>query len=129
MKAETKKQAIEIINQIKKFPVDIKITRYTKTRSVSQNRLYWLYLKIIESETGNFKDDMHDFFKSKFLKSEINIYFGENFVKSGSTKELNTKEFTEYLDKIKLYVSEYVELPDPNELNLINIYEFYKDLY
>ncbi|AWL19463.1 hypothetical protein DIW83_10715 [Acinetobacter nosocomialis] len=35
--------------------------------SAAQNRLYWAWLEQIRQKTGNSKDDLHLFFKKKFL--------------------------------------------------------------
>ena len=70
-------------------------------RTTPQNKLYWQHLNWLEKEYGQAKEELHDFFKAKFL-----------FDKSGkipvvrSTKNLSTVEFTEYLRKVEQFLNE-----------------------
>lgn len=69
-------------------------------RRSSQNRLYWAYLNLIEKETGNYADDLHEIFKRKFLPPREVTVFDKVYRLPASTTELNTKTFSEYLEKI-----------------------------
>ena len=93
----------------------IELTEHKPKRSVRQNALYWMWLTCIQDETGNDKDLLHKFFAKKYLGVEEVEVFGERQLKIKSTPKADTKEFTEYLDKIKLYASEelsiYLPLP------------------
>lgn len=81
--------------------VRVTITDQKPKRSTQQNNLYWLYLDLIEQETGNFADDLHILFKDKYLsKRRINV-LGETVVKQPGTAELTKSEFAEYLMKIE----------------------------
>ena len=80
------------------------------TRSISQNNLYWKYLGIIENESGNNADDLHEFFKRKFLGKRSLKMFDEDFEVTTSTTSLNKLEFGEYLDKISALTG--VPIPD-----------------
>ena len=93
----------------------------TKKRSLSQNSYYWAYLHIVETETGNNADDLHEYFKRtllppKFIK--IKGKRGEKEIKiPKSTTELSKLEMGEYLDKISAMTG--VSLPDPKEAGYI----------
>lgn len=85
-------------------------------RSLSQNNYYWLYLTIVANETGNDIDEMHRFFKGKFLPvSPVVLHFKDgkefSYNKLTSTTELSKAEFGEYLDKICAMTG--IPLPDP----------------
>ena len=69
-------------------------------RSLGQNRLYWLYLGIIEDETGNTADDLHEYFKRKYLPPHLVNMFGKEVQLPATTTKLDKLAFTEYLDKI-----------------------------
>lgn len=75
------------------------------TRSLSQNALMWVYLTKIALETGDDAEDLHEFFKSKFLPKRIVKIKGkenEHEVESiGSTTKLNKADFGEYMSKIE----------------------------
>lgn len=83
-------------------------------RSMSQNALYWLYLEIISNETGNYPEDLHEFFKRKFLPRKIVKIQGKNktfdLEKIKSTTKLDKTEFGEYLKKIESLTG--VPIPD-----------------
>ena len=109
----------ELFNKfIKKFEDDTElefIIREVKdTRSLKLNRTYWLYLTMIEEHTGINKDDIHDLFKDKYLATMKRILH-QNILTHTSTSNLNNKEFCEYLEKIKQFCSEDLNLvlPDP----------------
>lgn len=102
------------------------IDEYKTTRSSAQNRLYWMWLKIIADHVTHhdtsgtlFSDnDMHDWLREKFLDTRLIEVRGE-FVKSRkSTTKLNTKEFTDYLEKIDMFCAQTLNLvlPHPEDL-------------
>lgn len=80
--------------------ITISIKTSRPKRSVAQNNFYWLYLGIISKETGNDMEDLHEFFKGKFLGGEIIEIFGEKVRRKGSTTNLSINDFSEYIDKI-----------------------------
>jgi hypothetical protein len=80
-------------------------------RSGQQNRYYWLYLGVIERETGNNADDIHEWAKRKFLPPRFITVNGEEIKITASTTDLNKNDFTEYLDKISAATE--IPLPDP----------------
>jgi hypothetical protein len=92
----------------------IQVSKYVPIRTNQQNRYYWLYLGMIETETGNNTDDLHEYFKRKYLKPKFITVFGNEIKIPNTTSELNKSDFVEYLDKI--CAESGVALPDPNEL-------------
>jgi len=109
----------------KKYKAEVKEVK--KKRTLSQNRLYWLYLTCIEQETGNNKDDLHDYFKNKWIKPQIREVFGEPLIKHPSTTKLNTSLFKQYIDKIIHFANTElnITLPDPSDKN----FEYFKNYY
>lgn len=80
-------------------------------RSQSQNNYYWLYLGIIERETGNDSNDLHEYFKRIFLPPKFINVMGKELKVPSSTSKLNKIQFGEYLEKICALTG--VQLPDP----------------
>ena len=120
---------LTIIQQLKEgvhWVIDVK--RYRKKRTLSQNKMYWLWINCIASETGNRPDDIHDYLKNKYLpKRQIDI-FGNIKEIPYSTTELNTKQFTDYLNAIDADVStEGITLLYPDDLHWDSFYDKYKD--
>ena len=106
-----------------------RIERLVKKRSLQQNRFFWLYLELIERETGNTTDAMHDYVK-KYLtpKKEVSIKIlkGDKWVRmrgvtGKGTSELTKLEMGDVLDKLSADTG--VTIPDPRELaNYISNY-------
>jgi hypothetical protein len=80
------------------------------TRSLSQNNLYWMYLQIIERETGNNANDLHEYFRRKFLPPKFIKVMGQEVKIARSTTELKKHEFSEYMEKISAETG--VAVPD-----------------
>ena len=92
----------------------VSVEKVRQTRSISQNRMYWGYiLPMIAMETGYETDELHEFFKTKFA-SEIKDILGVN-VDVGSTKNMDTKDFTNYIDQVKAYCLKELGLHIPEE--------------
>lgn len=93
----------DYIKSIKDWDYIIEIKKATRTQQ--QNRLYWGILEQIEKETGNDKDDLHNFFKDMFLKRPvISILWEYSYIPT--TTELSKEEFVEYVDKVMLFCLE-----------------------
>jgi len=80
----------------------------------NQNGLYWIYLGLIEKETGNNANEMHEYFKRKFLKPKNLTMFKENIKIPGSTTDLDKFEFSEYMNKIEILTG--ILIPDKYEI-------------
>ena len=102
---------------------------FRNNRSLNQNSLYWMWLTCCEkeSETGYDKDDFHLMFKKKFLPWIIKSIDDVTVEKLASTSKINTKEFTEYLDKIQIYAASTlgVNLPEPGDAAWESFYTHY----
>ena len=104
----------------------ISFVKSTKKRTIPQNKLYWLYLACIEQETGNDANDLHIYFKDKYLNKELINVLGKQIVKEPTTANLKTKAFNEYLEKIVIFASELnIKLPNPDDLQMDNFIEHY----
>jgi len=106
----------------------IEITKKRIKRTLSQNNLYWLWLCCIEFETGNDRNDLHDYFKRRYLMPETIEVFNEEQIRY-STKHLNTLQFKTYLDKIQVFASTElgIHLPDPDDKRWEDFYSFYSE--
>lgn len=83
-------------------------------RSGQQNRYYWLYLGLISREYGNDVDDLHEYFRKRFLPRETFTIKGPKgnlkVERIKSTTKLSKVEFGEYLDRIAAETE--IPLPD-----------------
>jgi hypothetical protein len=104
------------------------LSKRKKVRTVSQNRLERLWLACIEAETGNDSNDLHDFFKRKWIEPKEVMMFGEQQL-IYSTRDLNTIQFKNFLDKIQVFASTElnITLPIPEDKSWDVFYETYRD--
>jgi len=124
-----KQKVIEYIQKLpdKKYIVKIELKR--EIRSLPQNKLMWLWLTCIEQETGNDKNDLHDHFKDKWLPKKVVAMFGKIIEKPISTSELDSKQFTDYLERIQQFanIELGIVLPNPDDLHFAEFYQEYSN--
>ena len=100
-----------------KFPVWIYIGDERANRSNSQNKYLWgVVYKLIGEYEGNFPYDVHENCKEYFgIKKFIKSKLGEKEI-TISTTEYDTKEFSEYIERIRIFYAPYVHIPDANSI-------------
>ena len=108
-------------------PLHVHVTSKQDSRTVAQNRLYWMWLGQIEKQTGNSKDDLHFELKKKFLiaiyerddqgfaemcraikllkqsESEQYAAIAKGVIHETTTTKMTVKQFTEYLTAVHDY--------------------------
>jgi hypothetical protein len=87
-----------------------------RPRSSPQNRYYFgVVLSLISSETGHSPEELHEIFKAKYLPVKQIKIAGKLYHIPGTTKELMTSEFEEYLEKIRRFAAQTfsISIPDP----------------
>lgn len=98
-----------------------RIERVVPKRTLAQNNYLWLYLEVIERETGNDTASMHEYVK-KYLtpkvERKVKILENEKWVThkgmvGKGTSELSKIEMGDVLDKLCSLTE--VPLPDPIE--------------
>lgn len=106
----------EWIRSLSGQKIEIIVRKWRSLRSRRQNSLMWAWLNILEQETGQSKDDLHDYFNNRYLKRTI-VIKGKEYIVVRSSTSLRTDEFTEYLGKIRVKSATFfsVNLPDPYE--------------
>jgi hypothetical protein len=104
-------------------PWRVTVEPHRKRRSLSQNSLMWLWLgevaELVSQDTGMDADDIHEFFKQKFLPPRIIGMLGET-IDVRTTTKLTTLEMTIYMDRIYAWVTTELGLllPLPQEFHL-----------
>ena len=114
-----KEKAIFYIERIDKEMI-CEVRKDKRNRSTVQNAYYWFLLTMLEQETGNDKDELHEYFKKKYLKTffQIDLIDTQDFIYyAKSTTKLTTLEFEDYLEKIRVFASRElgIFLPLPGE--------------
>lgn len=100
----------------------VEITRVLSKRTNAQNRYLWKIVYPIlraglNAEGWDFSDEeeLHEYLKMLYAgKKVLNIVTGEYVVLPGSTRKMDTTQFSAYIDKLK-EVAEcvHVTIPDP----------------
>ncbi len=112
-----KEKAISYIERIDKDML-CEVRKDKRNRSIVQNAYYWFLLTMLEQDTGNDKDDLHEYFKQKYLMTHItSLTFIADIQYHKSTTKLSTLEMEDYLEKIRIFASQELGcfLPKPNE--------------
>ena len=114
----------ELEAEFKKWPdceVTVLIERKHATRSLAQNRYYFGgVLRLLSEHTGYTVDELHEYFKRRFLSKPVLICDAEGVVMDEdrvglTTTRLNKIEFGEYVESIRKVAAEMgVEIPDPD---------------
>ena len=106
----------------------LRITRKTTKRSLPQNSLMWMWYRCIEDSTETPANDIHEYYKSKFL-CHFKTILGKECYTVGSTTSLNTAQFTEYLNKIQADAATElgIRLPLPEDQGYDQFIEMYNN--
>jgi len=85
----------------------VSVKKQRNTRSNMQNSYYWkCIVQGLSEELGYFPNEMHDALRAKFLSEYEMISFNDNQIainKIGSTTALNTKQFEQYTEQIRVW--------------------------
>jgi hypothetical protein len=104
--------------------VNLTVNKRKKKRSNPQNAYYWGVVVPLIREGLNgvgydvSKDETHDLIKYRFARrSLVNKDTGEVIETTGSTTEMDTFDFSKFIEKIQIWSVEYlnVVIPSPNE--------------
>ena len=103
-------------------PAMLSVERESVTRSVQANAYYWgVVVKALVDHTGYTPDEMHDLLKIQFLPKDVALASGNGtvvaaFVIGGSTTGLSTGEFYDYVERIRMWAFEKldVDMPPPD---------------
>ena len=93
--------------------VQIIIEKRKNIRSLKANNYYWLLIELIAQELGYTKEEAHEAFKWMFLKKH-NV----KIPTVRSTSDLDNEEFTDYIEKVKVFSAQELNmfLPEPEDL-------------
>lgn len=102
--------------------IDLEIGPHKDSRSLRQNRWYWgQILGLISEHTGYEPEELHEYFKSRFLPKRValadcNGVVVDDKVVGGSSAKLDIEAFGEYCESIRKFAAEElgVVIPDPD---------------
>lgn len=121
--------AISFVSYLNKFigkRVIVTIYDDRNQRSLAQNSYLWgVVYKMISDETGHTNDELHEYYKAKLLTQHKELKDKESgkierYVVIGETKTLNTIEFEEYVEGVRMLAAldHGLSIPLPNEVHI-----------
>jgi len=121
-------EAVDYLHEMLGQPNEFEIIKKGEKRRNKANRLYWAWMKCLEDETGQDKEDYHDFFKGLYLGTSEKEVLGIVVTKEVSTKKLKVRPFYDYMQKVQLKASEkfHCTLPLPEDRGYKEFCEKYK---
>lgn len=89
---------------------------FVKRRSLSQNKLFHMWMALLEKETGTSREVWKEFYKKEFLEVYTDVCFGKEVTTIQHTAELDSKECSLFTDKVHMHAShEGYDLPLPGD--------------
>jgi hypothetical protein len=106
-------------------PLTVTMQGKKEKRSLDQNALYWKWMQIIADETGNDKDDVHEYMKGFFLGMRNMDINGVPQLIPVSSKKQSVRDMAEYMEKIQAWAATHlnITLPVPDDLIDYSQYE------
>lgn len=101
--------------------LEVTVKRLRATRSQQQNRYWWgVCVELVSEHTGYTPEDIHEIAKQMFIPKRLAVADGNGeiqgeFVVGGSTRQMNTEEFGEFIERFKQWAAETLDvvIPDP----------------
>lgn len=108
-----------------KTDYDLEIKRHKPEMTDPQRNLYWKWIGIVASETGNDRDMIHKVLKSKFLGCEDVEVLGRVVRKVKSIRGLDKSAMSQYMTQVEAYLlTDFgIVLPHPEDLYYNSISE------
>lgn len=114
----------EAVRGWRRCPVTVTIERQHATRSLEANSYYFgCVLKLLSEHTGYTVDELHEWAKARFIPKHValcdqNGEVRDDIVVGGTTTKLDKVQFYEYIEQIRQFASETLDVnipdPDPN---------------
>jgi hypothetical protein len=108
------------LGQFEGKEVEVTAQQRRDARSIQQNKYLWgIVYEAVADTTGFEPEEVHDIFKRKFL-SYSKPYKGKSYRFTKSTTELNSLQFSEYIEKIKMFSAKELScyIPDAGEYEI-----------
>lgn len=118
---ETFDEAIRRLDD--RWMLEVTVKRLRASRSQRQNRYWWgVCVALVSEHTGYTPEEIHEIAKQMFLPRKLAVCDGNGevkgeFVMGGSTRTLNTAEFSEFVERFKQWAAETLDvaIPDADE--------------
>ncbi len=106
---------IKYISKFEDREIQIIIDLKRKGRSLDENAYYWAVpVRMLADEMGLLDGQIHEMLKLMFLKVGF-TYKGKRYEVARSTTQLSTREFEDYMERIRMWAGQelgcYIPLP------------------
>ena len=97
--------------------IELTVRKRYRSRGLKANAYLWVIYNYISEHTGYTPEEIHGLCKVMFLKGTRNLW-GKIYETVGSTAILDTLEFTNYIEKVKLWALQdlNITVPEAQEL-------------
>jgi len=110
------------LKELRDGEVLITVERLREARSRQQSRYYFgVVLALISRHSGFSVDELHAWAKARFLPKHLALTNGngeivDEYILGGSTKVLTPSEFSDYVEAIRQFAAEQLQvaIPDPD---------------
>lgn len=99
--------------------VKLVMTESKKQRTIKQNSYLWgVVYTFIAVETGHTTEEIHTFMKKQFLPRDFITIGKQDQEIEKSTTDLSTKEMNEYIEKIRAFAAQELQMniPSPEDV-------------
>jgi len=119
-----RRQFDQAVAQFKEgWTVEVSVKRLRATRSQLQNRYWWgVCVQLVSEHTGYTPEEVHEIAKQLFIPKRLALQNGNGevkgeFVIGGSTREMNTVEFGEFMERFREWAAQDLDvyIPDPTD--------------
>lgn len=116
--AQSHKEIGKALSELPEAEYVIEIKKKRQIRSLSANRYYHFILNVISVHTGHTHEELHEAMKLKFNGTMIHFPKGGSQMIGGSTANLETDQFTAYVNRVKQWaLDEFaINLPEAGEV-------------
>jgi hypothetical protein len=116
---DTKEKLLKELRDLPDGEYHITIKKNKPIRSLKANAYYWVILNIIGAETGHDREQLHEICKKKFNSDVILYPKGGLEIVGRSTSDLDTAEFTAYVNRVKMWAQDDwgIEIPEAKDVD------------
>lgn len=126
LEMRNRKAVLSQLKRMRDCEVVVTIQPRHATRSLQSNRFYWgVVVETLSEHTGYSPDEIHELLKARFIPKRLAVQDGNGeikgeFVIGGSTTKMNKIEFGEFINSIRQWAAEELDvvIPDPDSGHL-----------
>ena len=109
-----------------RWVLEISVRRKRATRSLAANKYWWgVCVEAVSQHTGYTPEEVHEIAKQMFIPKKLSLADGNGeikgeFVIGGSTRTMDTKGFSEFVERFKAWAAAELDcyIPDASEVSL-----------